>query len=304
MSDPYTDPQFVAMMARSTRWEHIEYWAMLGVLLGVVGETIADRLRTYSRHRHLTKIWSERFLIASLAIELEATYQANSINNQAIAMLNLTAQNAAHSAAELGVKVDELPSFVEKKERELRDQTDAFRVFAQIQKQHVDAVVADLNKQRAVLAKLRAEAQAAAKHAEEELVAFRKESAPRGITPLQRQRFVEAVRGKVKEVVVQSVENDPEGYAYAHELVAVLKSAEVDARYQVFHSLFRWIEEAPGAPGLVIDEAGEDSKAPGDALMQAFLSAHIPATKYIEPPESLFTKGLALIVAPKPLPAP
>ena len=116
-----------AFIASASFWERVEYCAMGAVFLGVLGESVADRMRAYWSWKHITKKWSERLLLMALAVELLATVRANSINNLTIADLGNRAQQAAALAGQLGVKVDELPSFVAQKKKEVNDLIEAFK---------------------------------------------------------------------------------------------------------------------------------------------------------------------------------
>ena len=172
-------------LASASFWEFVEYCAMGAVFLGVFGEAIADRMRAYWRWKHTTKKWSEGLLITALAVELLATVRTNSINNLAIADLGVKAQQATELAGKLGAKVDELPSFVAQKIKEVNNQIDAFKGSASEQKKQTDAVIADLDIDRQKLDKARMESVAAAKEAKEALAAVNAARKPRNLTPEQ-----------------------------------------------------------------------------------------------------------------------
>jgi flagellar motor protein MotB len=126
-------------------WESVEYWAMGAVTIAVMGEYAADRVRKYSPWKHRTEKWSARFLIFALAVELFATIRTNTINNLAIADLRNKAQQAAALAGQLGAKVDELPSFVAQKKKEVNDQIDDFNRSTSEKKKQTDELIASLN---------------------------------------------------------------------------------------------------------------------------------------------------------------
>src|SRR5579862_5360846 len=76
-------------------WEWIEYLAEAFVVLGCVGEFVADftKIRTLEWRHQLSKV-SLLVLIAALAIELGALFRTNRLSGQEIAVLNGVAASA------------------------------------------------------------------------------------------------------------------------------------------------------------------------------------------------------------------
>jgi hypothetical protein len=81
-------------------WERVEYVSEVFVILGCVGEFIAEftKLRTEEWRRQLSKI-SLLVLTAALAVELGALFRTNGISGEEIALLNGVAADAWTRAA-------------------------------------------------------------------------------------------------------------------------------------------------------------------------------------------------------------
>jgi hypothetical protein len=152
-------------MSTASFWESVEYWSLGAVTLGVMGEYSADftRLKKSEYWKHRVEKWSTLLVIVALAVELLATVKTNSINNLTIADLGKKAQEAAQLAGQLGVKVDELPTFVAQKKVEIGGQIDDLKSFTADQKRQSDALIASLNAAQAKatisLASIRADEQ-------------------------------------------------------------------------------------------------------------------------------------------------
>jgi hypothetical protein len=85
-------------------WELVEYLACAAVLLGVLGEYLADftnfrNVKEDAHRRDTLSKASTLVLIAGLAVELFALVQTNRISGERIASLNVEAKNANSEAA-------------------------------------------------------------------------------------------------------------------------------------------------------------------------------------------------------------
>jgi hypothetical protein len=227
-------------------WESVEYWAMGSVTVGVIGEYAAEQIPKYSPWKHRTEKWSARLLILALAVELLATIRANSINNFAVGDLGNKAQQAAKLAGQLGAKVDELPSFVAQKEKEVNEQIDLFKRSASEQKKQTDAVIAELNSDREKLDKSRTEAITAAEAtkndlADMEAVLVRERQlqqqmiaamAPRSFSPAQQAALVNRLSHfpNTTAAIWRAQTTSPDTVPFSFELVALLNKAHWQAR--------------------------------------------------------------------------
>ena len=97
---PVTNPDIASLDAFLSRWEAAEYAAEAFVIIGCVGEFIAEfsQIRTQEWRHQLGKI-SLLVLISALALELGALVRTNALSGQEIARLNGTAADAIARAA-------------------------------------------------------------------------------------------------------------------------------------------------------------------------------------------------------------
>jgi hypothetical protein len=97
---PVTNSDIVSLDALLSRWEAAEYAAEAFVIVGCVGEFIAEfsQIRTQEWRHQLGKI-SLLVLISALALELGALVRTNVLSGQEIARLNGTAADAIARAA-------------------------------------------------------------------------------------------------------------------------------------------------------------------------------------------------------------
>jgi hypothetical protein len=90
-------------------WEGVEFIGALAVILGVIGECIADFTnfpRTATRKKRFEKV-AALLLIAGLAFELIGGRQASRLNDVAMQRLNQEAANARERAARLEQRAEE-----------------------------------------------------------------------------------------------------------------------------------------------------------------------------------------------------
>ncbi len=181
-------------------WESVEYSAMCLVFIGVVGEILADfsRISKSEYWKEMVGKWSAILLAIALAIELFATVKTNNINDAKIAELYL-------DAGRLGITIDGLHNFVEKKVQISEDQMNSFKFFAQNQKKQTDGIIQELNDDKIRLDKARDEALKAAQETKKDLadmeLALEKERvlqqkmiavmSPRTLSPEQQHTLVE-----------------------------------------------------------------------------------------------------------------
>lgn len=289
------------------RWEFWGYVSAAAVAIGVIGESIHEFSHWFSQHPS----WkvkggkaSALLLIVALVAEVVIQVKANSLSGQIIALLSNQAAEATLKAGKLGVTVDNLHAFVEEKEKSAAEQIDAFRKFAGNEKVQTEALITELAHDKASLDQMRRDAQAAARSAETTLAAFRKETSPRSMSADQRRLFIGAIKGKIGSVIVESLpDRGDDSYPYALEIVAALKAAGVDAKYQIFPIVFFSILQKSGDPGLIVWEFGEAATAPGHSVLSAFAAAGIAAGEALQPLEGNATPHVVIVVAPRPLPA-
>ncbi len=113
-----------------------------------------------------------------------------SFDEQKLGDAEKSAADANKLAGELGVKVDELPSFVAQKEGELTGNIAQFQQYARLVQGQTASDLKRLKEDTVTLNKARDDATAAAKQAESELASVRAAMAPRYLTPKQQTAFV------------------------------------------------------------------------------------------------------------------
>ena len=118
-----------------------------------------------------------------------------SFDEQKLGNAEESAADANKLAGELGVKVDELPSFVAQKEGELTGNIAQFRQYARLVQGQTNNDLERLKEDTAALNKARDDATAAAKQAEIELAAVQVANAPRYLLPQQQNDFVSSMKG-------------------------------------------------------------------------------------------------------------
>lgn len=196
-------------VASASFWEGVEYWAMAGVTLGVIGEFVADftRLSKSTRWKRSIEKWSALLLIVALLIELAATVKTNNISSLAGANLNLRAQQATEAAARLGVKTDTLTALVIQKTTE----ADSAIKNLQSASDRASAAIAQANAQvRNVAGEAQKLQQAAGRH----------------VTPEQKRTLKKLLQGSHIEVRLGS-DSLPEPIGYRDELIDALQQAGV-----------------------------------------------------------------------------
>lgn len=163
-------------------WSHAA--TMIGAILvvvGVVGELV-------------TEFWASKIEsgLQTVSTQTERLLFAEAADaDKKIADDNKIAMNAAKHAADLGVRVDELPSFVAQKRKEINDEINDFQKSAVDQKRQTDALIAGLNSDRQKLDRSRIEAVEAANQAKDALAAVTAARKPRDLTIEQRKVIAE-----------------------------------------------------------------------------------------------------------------
>jgi hypothetical protein len=173
-----------------------------------------------------------------------------------IAEANERAAEATRDAARLGVRIEELPTFVAKKEAQLTKLAEA------------------MTRSGAELDRARQAAQSSQAKAEAALDALRKESGSRTLTKNQSEKIAASLRGRAfSPVFVQSDPGDVEAYPYAMQILSALTSAGLRAEYQPWPTTFMWFNE----PGVFVVTSGNVPKEQSEALRDALNAAGVDA---------------------------
>lgn len=202
-----------------------------------------------------------------------------------IAEANEKAAEATRDAARLGVRIEQLPTFVAEKEAQL------------------NKLAALMSKSSAELDQARQAAQASQAKAEAALAALRKDSAGRTLTNKQNQKISALLSGKsLPHIFVQSDPGDVEAFPYAMQILSALKSAGLDAEYQPWPTTFMWLNE----PGVFVVTAGAVPKDQSELLRGALNAAGLDA-KDAKASEDFAPKPsgpgrLSILVWKRPLP--
>jgi hypothetical protein len=153
-----------------------------------------------------------------------------SFDEQKLGDAEKSAADANKLAGELGVKVDELPSFVAKREGELNDNIAQFRRYARFAQGQTANDLKRLKDDTDALNNARDDATAAAKQAERERAAMEAANAPRYLTPQQQADFVAkmATFPGLSANVLTTPSNTPD----VGPLAALLESLLVQAKWK------------------------------------------------------------------------
>lgn len=156
-----------------------------------------------ARHRSatpwITLIGAVGWLLVAVGVAGEGYWEVQvshddeaitSFDEQKLGVAEKSAAEATALAGELGVKVDELPDFVAKKEGELSGDVTQFQQYARSVQSQTANDLKRLKEDTDALNKARDDATAAAKKAEAERAAVEAASAPRYLTPQQQADFV------------------------------------------------------------------------------------------------------------------
>ena len=185
-----------ATITSASFWESIEYCAMVGVTIGVIGEYIAEFTKVSK-----SDLWKPRvnkgatlLLILALSVELAATVRANGINNRTIADLQNQAEQATKLAGQLGVSVGSLADFVKQKSGK------------------IDAAISSLN--------------AATESAQSRVSALASHVAGRRLSPKQIRDLIAALAPyNGQNIEVSCILGDPESQLFADDFYAVFHAA-------------------------------------------------------------------------------
>lgn len=193
------------------------------------------------RHRSIapwiTLIGALGWLFVAVGVAGEGYWEARvshddeaitSFDEQKLGDAEQAAAAANKLAGELGVKVDELPSFVAKKEGELTGNIAQFQLYAHSVERQTASDLKRLREDTDALNKARDDATAAAKQAETERAAAEAVIAPRYLTPQQQTEFVAktaAFPGLAANVLTPP-SNTPDAGPLASLLESLLKQAK------------------------------------------------------------------------------
>lgn len=202
-----------------------------------------------------------------------------------LAKANEKAATATKAAAELGVKVDQLPSYVAEKEKQLND------------------LATSMKQNQVALDRARESAQISQTKAETALATLRKESQGRTLSNSEREIIIKSLKGqKFPTVFVQSDSGDIEAFPYAMEIMSALQHADIKTEYQPWPSTFMWINE----PGIFVVTSGavpkEQSEALKNALNAAGLGAKLASTSEDMAPKPPLPGRLSILIWKKALP--
>jgi hypothetical protein len=207
-------------------WESAEYVAEAFVILGCVGEFIAEftEIRTLGWRRQLSKI-SLLVLIAALAIELGALVRTNGLSGREIALLNGIAADARIRAANAEATAKGFDSQI----------AEAQRVTAEAQRE-AEIAKEDASKADERAAANEEEAARLGKAAEDEKLArvkIEKQLAPRTLNDSDRQTISQQLRPFApsfsgRKVKVSSYTGDAEGIVFSLEIIDILTRAGID----------------------------------------------------------------------------
>jgi hypothetical protein len=244
-------------MVSASFWETVDYWSLGAVTIAVVGEYIGER-KKYSRWRFRVKKFSECLLIVALAVEWLATARTNAINNGTIAGLEKKAQDAAQLAGQLGVKVDELPTFVAQKKVEIGGQIDDLKKFSADQKRQSDALIASLNASQAKAATAFASIRADEQSLADSVNTINELRQKLHDLTTDRTISVDSVAGKLKslgkvpfDVVVA---DDRESEALLSKVAAALEIAGWDWNpWEASDKSLRIVKSIPGKPNVGVE---------------------------------------------------
>jgi hypothetical protein len=204
-----------------------------------------------------------------------------------LAHLNKQAAEATSLAAQLGVKVDALPTFVAEKERILT------------------SLAAQMTTTAAALDRASEEAKASQAHAEAALESFRREAGPRVLSDAQSKMIVSILHNKISmKVTVQSDPGDVEAYPFAQQILGSVKLAGIDSEWQPWPTLFTWFNE----PGVFVVTSGEVDKRQADLILAALNAAGLDAkpahTSEDRAPKPPTPGSLSIVVWKRPPPSP
>jgi hypothetical protein len=178
--------------------EAVSDWGFQILTFGLIGELLTLTLDHSDKKEKYLSAFFIVVVIVGCAVEHNADVKISALVSQEesaaaveIAADNKAAQDAAQQAADLGVKVKELPTFVAQKKKEVTDQIDAFNSSLTEEKKQTSALIAEVNNDKIGLQQTLTEAKAAAKEAETQIAAERAANAPRTMTPEQQATFVE-----------------------------------------------------------------------------------------------------------------
>jgi hypothetical protein len=138
------------------------------------------------------------------------------------------AEDAAVEAGELGVKVDNLPSFVSKKERDITTELNRFQKFEMGVQNETATALDRLKTDTEALNKARDEAKIAAKEAEAQRAAMEAANAPRYLSPQQQTNLASGMKGfsGLAAQILVPPSTTPDAGPLASLLESLLKQAE------------------------------------------------------------------------------
>lgn len=196
----------------------------------------------------------------------------------------IAAQAAAH-AADLGVTVNNLRTFVTQKEKDADEQLAAFKKFADDEKSQTTNLIAQLNGDKVSLDKARDDAQTAANEAERTLAIMAAALKGRDLTPAQQTDFKQRLEPLAPlRVDIFTFGDSQEIAAFARKLAETLEIAGWKPKiWSVFSGA------SFGVTGVPIVARTETADKAAKALVEALIAANVSAKQF--PTEQGFFKG-------------
>jgi hypothetical protein len=278
-------------LASAAFWETIEYSAMGAVLVGVIGEIIADFSRISKSEYWKERIgkWSAILLAVALAVELLATVKTNNANEKQIAEVQLEAAN-------LGVSVGNLDQYVKDKSKEFKDAAEKLKLETKdLNVAHDEAIKAsqEANKDLVLI-----DTQLKTLRDMEQKV--RDLTTPRTITDAQVSQIGMSLKQFAKTPFDISVTNDPESIDFAVRIALAMKAGDWD--WKPWDSggviTLQLLEDSPAVgtltlKGFFINILTSDIKSlekPGLALVEALNANGVKITVLTEVPDAAAAK--------------
>ena len=209
-------------LASASFWETVEYSAMGAVLIGVIGEIVADFSCVSQSEYWKQRVgkWSAILLAVALAFELLATVKTNKINDTIIAEVQL-------DAVKLGVSFGNLGQFVKDKTEEFNDATDELKLETKDLNSARDAAIKAEQSAKKVLADVNATLDEVRTIQQQIMLANK----PRELSLSQKKKFVERL-SKFDGILVnvwRGSTTPPDTMPLAEDILSLLNKADLKA---------------------------------------------------------------------------
>lgn len=272
-----TSADVASLDALLSWWEWVEYGAEAFVILGCVGEFIAEftKIKTAEWRHQLSKA-SLLVLIAALAIELGALVRTNSLSGQEIGLLNGIAADARTSAANAELQVAGAKATAES---------------AKATAKGFEAQIASAKERTAQLEKDAARLEKEAENERLARVKLEAEIEPRTLTLEQQRKLAFACQPFAgHEFEIYSYAGDAESARLAEQIENALVAAKIQVVNRI-GSIMLW-GTAP-SQGVFVSEIEPDLSK---VISASLSSAHIAFT--VAPPKAGQKMGITIGVKP------